>query len=525
VPRLASAQARTDSTLLAIGQAQFNHLLNTSPAAAQTILRLIVTRWRTTEAALRQSEQAVHAQSEQLAQTLTALQTAHAELKEQLAESRQRSAELATVNIISQALNAELETGVLLEIIGDQVRQTLAAEIVYVALYDAETGLIHFPYDYEQGQRLIGESIAFGQGLTSRIIESGQPLLINHNFKQRRAELGAERIGAEAKSFLGVPILVGQQAIGVISVQSTKIEGCFDESDVCLLATIAANVGAAIQNARLFEEAQQAKITAEQASEAKSAFLANMSHELRTPLNAIIGFTGIVRRKAEEILPQRQLENLDKVLISAEHLLGLINTVLDIAKIEAGRLDVQTAVFDAAGVVEQSAATIQPLLKSGVRLVTEIQPGLPLAYSDQDKVRQILLNLLSNAAKFTHAGQIRISVKVEEERLTTEKDITSSLQPSAPAPARGFSLHISVSDTGIGISAEALDRIFEEFQQADTSTTRQYGGTGLGLSISRKLAQLLGGNLTVTSILGQGTTFTLTLPLKYIAFPEERLAA
>jgi signal transduction histidine kinase len=309
---------------------------------------------------------------------------------------------------------------------------------------------------------------------------------------------------------------MGQQPIGVISVQSTQSEGRFDTADLRLLSTIAANVSAAIQNARLFEEMQRAKMVAEQASQAKSAFLANMSHELRTPLNAIIGFTNIVQRKSEGILPRKQLDNLDKVLVSAEHLLGLINTVLDIAKIEAGRLDVQAAIFDAAGVVELCAATIQPLLKPHVRLVKQIQPDLPLVYSDQDKLRQILLNLLSNAAKFTHEGQIVVSVKQESRGAEEQRAENITSAPLLPdAPANMFS--ISVTDTGIGISAEALDRIFVEFQQADTSTTRQYGGTGLGLSISRKLARLLEGNLTAVSIRAQGSTFTLTLPFHYSA--------
>jgi signal transduction histidine kinase len=246
------------------------------------------------------------------------------------------------------------------------------------------------------------------------------------------------------------------------------------------------------------EELRKARAAAEQANQAKSAFLANMSHELRTPLNAIIGFTRIVRRKAEGALPEKQIENLDKVLVSADHLLNLINTVLDIAKIEAGRMDVLAANFRLAALVDLCANTAQPLLKPAVVLEKRVDEGLTYVYSDQDKIRQIVLNLLSNAAKFTHEGKIVLAARQDGDRL-----------------------RVSGSDTGIGISAEALPRIFKEFQQADNTTTRQYGGTGLGLSISRNLARLLGGDLTVESELGKGSTFTLVIPIHY----ESKLTA
>ncbi|MFN8458234.1 MAG: ATP-binding protein [Anaerolineae bacterium] len=475
-PRQASAWVKTDSVLVAIGQAEFNHLLDNSSAAMRTILRLLLSRWRATEAVLRQRNQ---------------------ELELRQRETQERAAELAMVHHVSQALAAQLDLVTLIQLVGENIRQIFEAQIAYVALYDREAGLIRFPYEYGETHH----AIPFGQGLSSKIIETGQPLLINEDVEGRHIELQAQAVGIQPKSFLGVPITIGSEVIGVIGVENIEREGWFNEADLRLLSTIAANVGAAIHNARLYTEAETARTAAERANQAKSAFLANMNHELRTPLNAIVGFTRIVRRKAEGVLPEKQVENLDKVLMSADHLLGLINTVLDIAKIEAGRVDVQPTTFDLNHLVMVCTNTVQPLLKPGVTLVTDLADVLPLVYSDPDKIKQILLNLLSNAAKFTHSGNITVRTRLVPPPASTESWAVSWLT-------------VEVSDTGIGIAEEAINRIFEEFQQADTSTTRQYGGTGLGLAISRKLAQLLGGRLSAASTAGVGSTFSLTLPLQ-----------
>jgi signal transduction histidine kinase/DNA-binding response OmpR family regulator len=240
---------------------------------------------------------------------------------------------------------------------------------------------------------------------------------------------------------------------------------------------------------------QAAKEEAEQASRTKSEFLANMSHELRTPMNAIIGFTRLVMRRGKEVLPEKQYANLEKILASANHLLGLINDVLDLSKVEAGRMEVKPVEFALEPLVDQCLRTIEPMLRSGrVELIKQIEPDLPTLVSDQDKLRQILFNLLSNAAKFTEAGAITVAARCSGEELV-----------------------IAVLDTGIGIPADQLELVFEEFRQVDSSSTRQYGGTGLGLSISRRLAQLLGGDITLASTPGVGSTFTLTVPLRAAA--------
>jgi signal transduction histidine kinase len=229
----------------------------------------------------------------------------------------------------------------------------------------------------------------------------------------------------------------------------------------------------------------------EEASRLKSQFLANVSHELRTPMNAIIGFTRLVMRKTEAQIPALQHANLQKVLISADHLLHLINGLLDLAKIEAGRMEVAAVRFDLRELFQVAAATVEPLLKPDrVRFVAEVAADLPPLHTDRDKLKQIILNLLSNAAKFTDDGVIEIK-----------------------AWRAGDRLAVAVSDTGMGMPREALDYIFEEFRQVDMSSTRRHGGTGLGLAIVRKLTLLLGGTVTAESELGRGSTFTVTLPL------------
>jgi signal transduction histidine kinase len=253
------------------------------------------------------------------------------------------------------------------------------------------------------------------------------------------------------------------------------------------LGTLATNLN------RMNDELGQLYKQLDTASRRKSDFLASMSHEFRTPLNAIIGYGRLLRRETEGQISQTQRDNLQDLLNNAERLLNLIDSLLDFAKIEAGKMEVRVEPVRVQEVIHGTASTVESILNAAnVRLVREIAPDLPPLNTDREKLRQIILNLLGNAIKFTEKGEIKIS-----------------------ASRRNGSLKLAVSDTGIGIEKKDLDQIFERFHQGDSSTIKKYRGTGLGLAIVKQFTNLLGGEVAVESELGKGSVFTVTLPLVY----------
>jgi signal transduction histidine kinase/CheY-like chemotaxis protein len=295
------------------------------------------------------------------------------------------------------------------------------------------------------------------------------------------------------RAIIAVPLVREGHAIGALSV-NRKVPGEFPPEVIELLRTFATQSALAIQNAQLFRELEAKSRELEVASRHKSEFLANMSHELRTPLNAIIGYSEMLQEEARDQNADGFVPDLQRIHAAGKHLLELINAVLDLSKIEAGKMELYLEAFEVGPLVRDVAAVLEPLAqKNANRLEIRCAPDVGAMRADLTKLRQALFNLLSNACKFTERGVVSVTVVRE------------------PA-ADGDTLVFAVSDTGIGMTPTQMARLFEEFGQADASTTRRYGGTGLGLALSRRLCRMMGGDITVASEAGRGSTFTIRLP-------------
>jgi signal transduction histidine kinase len=288
-----------------------------------------------------------------------------------------------------------------------------------------------------------------------------------------------------------VPLLGRDDVIGALVVRR-KAPGVFSESTIDLLKTFAAQSVLAIQNAHLFTEIDEKSRQLEIASHHKSQFLANMSHELRTPLNAILGYTELILDNIYGETPEKMREVLERLQVNGKHLLGLINDVLDLSKIEAGQLVLTLEEYALPDVVQSVVSAAEGLANTkGLQFTAEVAPGLPIGHGDARRLSQVLLNLTGNAIKFTDAGEVAIRAAAENGHFV-----------------------LTVRDTGPGIAPEDHGKIFEEFQQVDSSSTRKKGGSGLGLAISKRLVELHGGRLWVESTLGQGSIFYFTVPLR-----------
>jgi signal transduction histidine kinase/DNA-binding response OmpR family regulator len=366
------------------------------------------------------------------------------------------------------------------------------------------------------GQSIIGLSIPLATSETSRyVVETGKTIVITDAQTDPRMEAMREvMVERQTYALMLTPLLSRGEVIGTIGIDLDDPERFFTPAEIDLAETIAGQIAGAIEQVRLFEEMQQAKDAAEAASRAKSTFLANMSHELRTPLNAIIGYSEMLIEEVQDVSQDAFVPDLEKIQSAGKHLLAIINDVLDLSKIEAGKMQLQVEAFAIEQVVKDTCNLLQPLIeKNNNTLVVNCPPGIGAAINDQTKLRQCLFNLLSNSAKFTTNGQITLDVYREVKSLRPGERPCGPQVPLASdkpqdAEEREY-LFFKVCDTGIGMNPEQTSRLFQPFTQADSSTTRKYGGTGLGLVITRHYCRMMGGEISVESEVGHGSIFTL----------------
>jgi signal transduction histidine kinase len=332
-----------------------------------------------------------------------------------------------------------------------------------------------------------------GDGVIGRAAASREPVQVPNILEERayapRLRQLLERFGFRAS--LAVPLLREDRIIGGLVVRR-KSTGEFRPEVIELLKTFATQSVLAIQNARLFREIEEKSRQIEAANRHKSEFLANMSHELRTPLNAIIGFSEVLQEKLFGELNEKQSEYTDDILTSGRHLLSLINEILDLSKVEAGRMELELATFDLPLAIDNARTFVRErATRHGIALDVAVDDRLGDFVGDERKIKQILLNLLSNAVKFTPEGG-RIGIAARQ--------------------ADG-GVEISVSDTGVGIAPEDQPKVFEEFRQVGSDYAHKVEGTGLGLTLAKKFVELHGGKIWVESEVGKGSTFTFTLPI------------
>ncbi len=424
-----------------------------------------------------------------------------------LAEAMRRQAATGEIMAVVGASPADAQP--VFEAIVTHVAELFDADTASVAVRDGDLSVMAATYSKALGaegwkgarRELRGNSV---QG---SVIGSGVPIRFAGTLQDYASAFPSSTAGADAirvygpdraTALVALPLLLRDEVVGALTVSrfgDSIEETAFDDGAIGLMETFAHQAAIAIANARLFNELRETNERLEVASRHKSEFLANMSHELRTPLNAIIGYSELLTEEAEDLGHDMYAPDLAKINSAARHQLMLINDVLDISKIEAGRMTIHTEDFDIASVIESVKSMVAPLAaKNGNSLVIECPGDAGTMHADATKVRQSLFNLLSNAAKFTESGTITLRVVPERELV-----------------------EFAVSDTGIGMTEDQMGRLFKAFSQAEASTSKKYGGTGLGLALSREFCRLMGGDITVTSAPGEGSTFTISLPRRVTA--------
>ena len=417
------------------------------------------------------------------------------ELRARTAELARSVEELRALGEVSQAVNSTLDLQTVLATIVARATQISGTEAGAIYVLDETSKEFQLSATFGMSEDMIAAvrnmhaEISAAVGLLTETHEPDQaadlrdlpPTPVNDII-----------LHAGYRARLLVPLLRSGKVVGALVVRR-KAPGEFTLNTVDLLKTFAAQSVLAIQNARLFSEIEEKSRQLAEASEHKSQFVSSISHELRTPLNAIIGLTEMMVTNAARFGTEKAVEPLQRVNRAGQHLLGLINQVLDLSKIEAGKLELNPQTVQLAPLIDEVVGTARQLAEQNRnRLLIEVQENLGTLTVDPMRLRQILLNLLSNACKFTKEGEVALRGR----RVSNG----------------GHWIELSVSDTGIGMTTEQQAKLFEEFTQADATTAQRFGGTGLGLAITRKLARMMGGDVTVTSEPGKGSVFTVRLP-------------
>ena len=439
---------------------------------------------------------------------------ARAELQLANLELGRRVSELTALHDVAQAVSSTLNLHDLLDASLAAVVERLHVDHAFALLLDDDGAILADAHsagdDPARAAQVTALRVTIGDGdpALGEALHATSPTIID-DLSRRDPTLAAV---LNASEVMLTPLVTKGRAMGVLGINNDRAGQPLAMADAPLLFTIGSEIATAIESAQLYQQleervaertaelaqativAQQARVVAESANEAKSTFLANMSHELRTPLNAIIGYSEMLQEEAEDLDQPSFIPDLERINSAGKHLLGLINDVLDLSKIEAGKMELFPEDFEIAACVDEVVATVRPLVQQKQNVLTVECEEVGSMRADLTKVRQALFNLLSNAAKFTDHGDITLTVTRvagagQDDRITFD-----------------------VADTGIGMSPEQLERLFQPFSQADASTTRKYGGTGLGLAITRSFCQMMGGDVTVTSTPGSGSTFTITLP-------------